>query len=91
MFWWECGSDLSQKSLASLETELSHLKETSAHQKRRIADMMNSLLKDLADIGIAVGTKDQVGSELLSEKFRAVSCCRESKNLSVLWGVFFLN
>lgn len=44
----------------ALETEIAHLKEVSGHYKRRIAEMMNSLLKDLGEIGVAVGNKDQV-------------------------------
>lgn len=44
----------------ALETEVSHLQEVSEHHKKRIAEMMNSLLKDLSEIGVAVGNKDQV-------------------------------
>lgn len=49
-----------QKSLNAIETEVSHMKEVNEHHKKRIAEMMTSLLKDLAEIGVAVGTNDQV-------------------------------
>uniref|UniRef100_A0AAQ4Q0D9 Kinesin-like protein n=1 Tax=Gasterosteus aculeatus aculeatus TaxID=481459 RepID=A0AAQ4Q0D9_GASAC len=52
--------ELSQKSsiLSSLDSELQKLKEMSNHQKKRVTEMMSSLLKDLAEIGIAVGSND---------------------------------
>ncbi|XP_039255944.2 kinesin heavy chain-like isoform X1 [Styela clava] len=57
------------KKLMAFETEVSHLQEVSEHHKRRIAEMMNSLLKDLGEIGVAVGNKDQQIPESISEKF----------------------
>uniref|UniRef100_A0A8C9ZG53 Kinesin-like protein n=1 Tax=Sander lucioperca TaxID=283035 RepID=A0A8C9ZG53_SANLU len=52
--------ELCQKSsiLSSLDSELQKLKEMSNHQKKRVTEMMSSLLKDLAEIGIAVGSND---------------------------------
>uniref|UniRef100_A0A8C5MCL8 Kinesin-like protein n=1 Tax=Leptobrachium leishanense TaxID=445787 RepID=A0A8C5MCL8_9ANUR len=52
--------ELSQKStiLSSLDSELQKLKEMTNHQKKRATEMMTSLLKDLAEIGIAVGSND---------------------------------
>jgi len=52
--------ELNQKSatLASIDAELQKLKEMTNHQKKRAAEMMASLLKDLAEIGIAVGNND---------------------------------
>lgn len=47
-----------QSSLASIDSELQKLKEMSNHQKKRVTEMMSSLLKDLAEIGIAVGSND---------------------------------
>ncbi|KAG9267971.1 kinesin-1 heavy chain [Astyanax mexicanus] len=66
--------ELSQKSgvLASLDSELQKLKEMSNHQKKRVTEMMSSLLKDLAEIGIAVGSNDikqHEGSGLIDEEF----------------------
>uniref|UniRef100_A0A672JR01 Kinesin-like protein n=1 Tax=Salarias fasciatus TaxID=181472 RepID=A0A672JR01_SALFA len=67
--------ELSQKSsiLSSLDSELQKLKEMSNHQKKRVTEMMSSLLKDLAEIGIAVGSNDikqhEGGSGLIDEEF----------------------
>lgn len=47
-----------QSVLASLDSELQKLKEMTNHQKKRVTEMMSSLLKDLAEIGIAVGSND---------------------------------
>lgn len=49
---------LFQSVLASLDSELQKLKEMTNHQKKRVTEMMSSLLKDLAEIGIAVGSND---------------------------------
>ncbi|KAM4556093.1 kinesin-1 heavy chain isoform 1-T1 [Fundulus diaphanus] len=67
--------ELSQKSsiLSSLDSELQKLKEMSNHQKKRVTEMMSSLLKDLAEIGIAVGSNDikqhESASGLIDEEF----------------------
>lgn len=47
-----------QSVLASLDSELQKLKEMTNHQKKRVTEMMSSLLKDLAEIGIALGSND---------------------------------
>lgn len=47
-----------QSSLASIDSELQKLKEMTNHQKKRVTEMMSSLLKDLAEISIAVGSND---------------------------------
>uniref|UniRef100_A0A3Q2DT11 Kinesin-like protein n=1 Tax=Cyprinodon variegatus TaxID=28743 RepID=A0A3Q2DT11_CYPVA len=63
--------ELNQKSssLASIDSELQKLKEMSNHQKKRVTEMMSSLLKDLAEIGIAVGSNDMKVSGLIDEEF----------------------
>uniref|UniRef100_A0A3Q2FJZ5 Kinesin-like protein n=1 Tax=Cyprinodon variegatus TaxID=28743 RepID=A0A3Q2FJZ5_CYPVA len=64
--------ELNQKSssLASIDSELQKLKEMSNHQKKRVTEMMSSLLKDLAEIGIAVGSNDmKESSGLIDEEF----------------------
>lgn len=47
-----------QSSLASIDSELQKLKEMTNHQRKRVTEMMSSLLKDLAEIGMAIGSND---------------------------------
>lgn len=55
----ECSLSLPLQSiLSSLDSELQKLKEMSNHQRKRVTEMMSSLLKDLAEIGIAIGSND---------------------------------
>ncbi|KAI4806897.1 hypothetical protein KUCAC02_017688 [Chaenocephalus aceratus] len=66
--------ELNEKSssLASIDSELQKLKEMTNHQKKRFTEMMSSLLKDLAEIGIAVGSNDikhHKSSGLIDEEF----------------------
>ncbi|XP_071341750.1 kinesin-1 heavy chain-like isoform X2 [Trachinotus anak] len=65
--------ELNEKSssLASIDSELQKLKEMTNHQKKRVTEMMSSLLKDLAEIGIAVGSNDikQESTGLIDEEF----------------------
>uniref|UniRef100_A0A673KCL6 Kinesin-like protein n=1 Tax=Sinocyclocheilus rhinocerous TaxID=307959 RepID=A0A673KCL6_9TELE len=66
--------ELGQKSstLASIDSELQKLKEMANHQKKRVTEVMSSLLKDLTEIGIAVGNNDikqHEGSGLIDEEF----------------------
>uniref|UniRef100_A0A8B9HA97 Kinesin-like protein n=1 Tax=Astyanax mexicanus TaxID=7994 RepID=A0A8B9HA97_ASTMX len=67
--------ELNQKSVRErmcLYSELQKLKEMTNHQKKRVTEMMSSLLKDLAEIGIAVGSNDvkqHEGSGLIDEEF----------------------
>nr|XP_005994758.1 PREDICTED: kinesin-1 heavy chain [Latimeria chalumnae] len=66
--------ELNQKSntLTTIDSELQKLKEMTNHQKKRVTEMMTSLLKDLAEIGIAVGNNDvkhPEGSGLIDEEF----------------------
>ncbi|XP_041928809.1 kinesin-1 heavy chain isoform X2 [Alosa sapidissima] len=66
--------ELNQKSiiLTSIDSELQKLKEMTNHQKKRVTEMMSSLLKDLAEIGIAVGNNDikqHEASGVMDEEF----------------------
>ncbi|MBN3292103.1 KINH protein, partial [Polypterus senegalus] len=66
--------ELNQKStsLASVDSEYQKLKEMTNHQKKRVTEMMSSLLKDLAEIGIAIGSNDikqHEGSGVIDEEF----------------------
>lgn len=51
-------SSTTKSSLASIDSELQKLKEMTNHQRKRVTEMMSSLLKDLAEIGIALGSSD---------------------------------
>uniref|UniRef100_A0A8C2GLW7 Kinesin-like protein n=1 Tax=Cyprinus carpio TaxID=7962 RepID=A0A8C2GLW7_CYPCA len=64
--------ELGQKSsiLASIDSELQKLKEMANHQKKRVTEMMSSLLKDLTEIGIAVGNNEiKVNGTHIDEEF----------------------
>jgi len=45
-----------------MQTEISHLKEVSDLHKRRVGDMMSSMLKDLGEIGSSLGNTDHVST-----------------------------
>ncbi|CAG03225.1 unnamed protein product, partial [Tetraodon nigroviridis] len=58
---------LSQKmaSLMELEAELSRMQEVSGQQRKRIADVLNGLMRDLSEFSAIVGNgRDQVGEHL---------------------------
>ncbi|OWF47697.1 kinesin heavy chain-like isoform X2 [Mizuhopecten yessoensis] len=69
----EMGTNQSQVN--SLKTELDSQRDSQLHQKKRVAEMMASLLKDLGDIGTIVGgnaaeSKPNItSSEKLEEEF----------------------
>uniref|UniRef100_H3BGB6 Kinesin-like protein n=1 Tax=Latimeria chalumnae TaxID=7897 RepID=H3BGB6_LATCH len=51
------GEELAQKmaKLLTLETELQHIREFSSHQRKRIAEVLNALMKDLSEFSVIVG------------------------------------
>ncbi|XP_008285949.1 kinesin-1 heavy chain-like [Stegastes partitus] len=76
--------ELNEKSssLASIDSELQKLKEMTNHQKKRVTEMMSSLLKDLAEIGIAVGSNDiKVTSFVSDMKSEVKTMVKRSKQL----------
>lgn len=46
---------LFQTDLNSTSSELQQLKDMSTHQRKRINEMLSNLLKDLGEIGVAIG------------------------------------
>ncbi|XP_065200070.1 kinesin heavy chain isoform X2 [Planococcus citri] len=63
-----------QSALNTTTSELQQLKDMSTHQKRRIAEMLTHLLKDLAEIGVTFGTDSDLklvtdGNGKLEEEF----------------------
>lgn len=44
-----------QTQLNTTSAELQQLRDMSAHQRKRIAEMLTNLLKDLGEIGVAIG------------------------------------
>ncbi|XP_032806993.1 kinesin heavy chain-like isoform X3 [Petromyzon marinus] len=52
--------ELQQKTtfLSNKESELQRLQEVTSHQKRRVAEMLTLLMKDLGEMGTAIGNND---------------------------------
>ena len=44
-----------QLKVNTIQAELDSLRDSSTHQKKRVVEMMTSLLKDLGDIGAVIG------------------------------------
>lgn len=57
-----------QALLNTTTSELQQLRDMSAHQRKRIAEMLANFLKDLGEIGVAIG-----GDENLKVKTKTIS------------------
>ncbi|XP_068598150.1 kinesin heavy chain [Brachionichthys hirsutus] len=44
--------------LMALEMELSHIQEVSSHQRKRIAEILNGMMRDLSEFSTIVGNRD---------------------------------
>lgn len=42
----------------ALEAELSRIQEVSSHQRKRIAEILNGLMRDLSEFSTIVGNRD---------------------------------
>lgn len=51
-------NNLCQASLSSATSELQTVKDSQMHQKKRINEMLVSLLKDLNEVGTIIGTSN---------------------------------
>ncbi|UYV62320.1 KIF5B, partial [Cordylochernes scorpioides] len=69
----ECESlseELSLKlsQLSSVQSELQQAKDLTLHHRRRVTDMLASLLKDLGEVGAALGTSESFASSTAGDK-----------------------
>lgn len=49
---------LPQTHLVALEVELCRIQEVSSHQRKRIAETVNGMMKDLSEFSAIVGNRD---------------------------------
>uniref|UniRef100_A0A8C0R6M8 Kinesin-like protein n=1 Tax=Canis lupus dingo TaxID=286419 RepID=A0A8C0R6M8_CANLU len=93
--------ELSQKvaTMLALESELQRLQEVSGHQRKRIAEVLNGLMKDLSEFSVIVGNGEiKLISGAIEEEFTVarlyiskiksevksvVKRCRQLENLQV--------
>uniref|UniRef100_A0AAV2M643 Uncharacterized protein n=1 Tax=Knipowitschia caucasica TaxID=637954 RepID=A0AAV2M643_KNICA len=52
------GCSMFQTRLVALEAELSRIQEVSSHQRKRIAEILNGLMRDLSEFSTIVGNRD---------------------------------
>lgn len=50
-------------AMHTVEASLQQLKESNGHQKKRVVEMMTSLMKDLSDIGTAIGSEFKLDTQ----------------------------
>ncbi|MGH0169176.1 UNVERIFIED_CONTAM: hypothetical protein FKN15_056303 [Acipenser sinensis] len=84
----QLADELAQKTmcLLAVQRELNQLQELSKHQKKRAAEILNLLLKDLNEIGGIIGTNDikVVRPAVCSRNTRAFQCLEPQANNSDL-------
>lgn len=66
-----------QSSLNSISSELQQLKDMSVHQKKRTTDMLSNLLKDIAEIGAAIGSESELN---VSNYVQGIESSKKKKN-----------
>ncbi|MCL4125592.1 UNVERIFIED_CONTAM: hypothetical protein GTU68_041187 [Idotea baltica] len=69
----QIAEELSQKqaSLNGLQSELTNMEDSQTHQKKRINEMLTSLLKDLNDVGSIIGTSNDTIKNLSAVEGKA--------------------
>lgn len=70
-----------QVALNNTASELQQLRDMSAHQRKRIAEMLANFLKDLGEIGVAIGGES---NENLKVRLKSLITSRNKSIMSVL-------
>lgn len=73
-----------QALLAAVQRELNQLQELSGLQRKRAAEVLNLLLRDLSDIGAIIGTSD-----IKTAAVRMVKCVTHTLKVSFFAHMFF--
>lgn len=74
-----------QVALNNTASELQQLRDMSAHQRKRIAEMLANFLKDLGEIGVAIGGES---NENLKVRLKSLIT---SRNKSIMIRLLFMN
>lgn len=74
-----------QVALNNTASELQQLRDMSAHQRKRIAEMLANFLKDLGEIGVAIGGES---NENLKVRLKSLIT---SRNKSIIIRLLFMN
>ena len=72
-----------QTTLNSTASELQQLRDMSAHQRKRIAEMLANFLKDLGEIGVAIGGDENL--KVNSTSFKKFYIIQLHKTLNILF------
>lgn len=71
---------LPQTHLVALEVELSRIQEVSSHQKKRIAETVNGMMKDLNEFSTIMGNRDIKLVSGTQDKSFLAPLCKQSQN-----------
>lgn len=61
-----------QVALNNTASELQQLRDMSAHQRKRIAEMLANFLKDLGEIGVAIGGDENLKVKIFNLNNRII-------------------
>lgn len=65
-----------QVALNNTASELQQLRDMSAHQRKRIAEMLANFLKDLGEIGVAIGGDENLKVRILNVDIHRIRACK---------------